>query len=83
VVARPVECGPDGQLHHVEEGTVQRRELRGQRADGHRLGAARADDAGDLDAALVGQAGDETAVADVHVQLALGAGLERVDEQRG
>ena len=83
VIARPVERGAHGQLHHVEEGPVKRGQLRRQRADGHWLGAARADKARHLDAALVGQAGDQAAVADVHVQLALGPGLQRVDELRG
>src|SRR6201999_3376009 len=82
-VARLFQRGPDGQLHHVEEGPVQRGELRRQRANRNRLCAAGADHAGYLDAALVRQAGDQPTVADVHVQLALGAGLERVDEQRG
>ena len=67
-----VQRGPDGQLDHVEEGPVQRGQLRRQRADRHRLGPARPDRAGHLDAARVGQAGDQPAVADVHVQLALG-----------
>ena len=83
VVAGAVEGGPHGQLDHVEEGPVQRGQLRRQRADRYRLGAARTDQAGHLHAAGVGQAGDQPAVADVHVQLALGPGLEGVDELRG
>jgi hypothetical protein len=72
-----------GQLDDVKEGPVQGRQLRRERADGHRPGAAGAHPAGHLDAALGGQAGDQPAVADVHVDLTLGAGLQRVDELRG
>src|SRR5262249_56564122 len=46
-------------------------------------GAGGAEPAGHLDAALRGRAGDQPAVADVYVQLALGAGLERMNELRG
>src|SRR5262249_56399167 len=67
----------------VREGAVRRGERRGARAAGRRPGASGAEPAGHLDAALRGQAGDQPAVADVYVQLALGAGLERMNELRG
>jgi hypothetical protein len=67
VLALALQDGGDGQLLDVDVGAHQGRELRRQGADAHRLHAVGVDQAGDLDAAAVGQAVDQAVVGHVAV----------------
>ena len=73
----------DGQLADVQERAVERRELRGQRADRRGLHPVSVDEARNLDARTVRQVRDQPVVSDVPVDDPRLSGRDRVDDQRG
>ncbi len=72
-----------GELVHGDVRPVQRRCLHGERPHRDRCDAAGADRGRDLDDAPVRQVVDQAPVRHVRVDLALGAGDQRVDDLRG
>ncbi len=68
-----------GQLHHIEEGAVQRRQLYGQRTDRDRMDPRAVDQGRHLHARLLGEIADQTGVGQREVHLARRSGDHRVD----